>query len=178
MTSQDTIIGIFIDEKCAGEALKHLVANGFDNKELSIVGKGFDGDERVAGFYNDADRIVFWGNRGAFWGGLWRSHHGGVFLTLPIIGQVVIIGYLAQAVVLAIENALVIGGFSALGAALFSLGLKRSSVLECEATLKADGFLVVVHGSNMTMRRAEDVLAALNPIQLEIHENILASKAG
>lgn len=177
MTSKDSTIGIFVDHQAAEDAIKKLVAGGFDMKELSIVGKGFHTEEKVVGFYNAGERIVFWGNRGAFWGGLWGLFFGGVFLTLPIVGHVIILGSLASAVVSAVEGALVMGGLSALGAALFSLGVQRNSVLEYEAALKSDGFLVVAHGTKADMKKAKDILALLNPLQLDSHESVISNKA-
>ncbi len=177
MTAIDATVGIFIDHQSAEAAIKKLVAGGFGMKDLSIVGKGFYTDEKVVGFYNAGERIVFWGSRGAFWGGLWGLFFGGVFLTLPIIGHVIILGSLASAVVSAVERAMVIGGFSALGAALYSLGIHRNSVLEYEAALKSDGFLVFVHGSKPDMEKAIDILNRLDPLQLETHENALSVKA-
>lgn len=176
MTNKDSTIGIFIDHKSAEEAIKKLVVGGFEMKHLSIVGKGFHTEEKVIGFYNAGERIVFWGNRGAFWGGLWGLFFGGVFLTLPIIGHVIILGSLAAAVVSAVEGALVVGGFSALGAALYSFGVQRNTVLEYEAALKADGFLVLAHGTKLDMKKARDILSRLNPLQLETHENTVATK--
>ena len=72
--------------------------------------------------------------------------------------------------VTAVEGALVIGGFSALGAALYSLGVHRNSVLEYEAALKSDGFLVVAHGSKADMNKAKHILTPLNPLQLDTYE--------
>lgn len=177
MSAKDATIGIFIDHLFAEEAIKRLMAGGFDLKELSIVGKGFHADDKVVGFHNAKERTVFWGKRGAFWGGLWGLFSGGVFLTLPIIGHVIVLGSLASTVISAVERSMVIGGFSALGAALFSIGVARSTVLEYEAALKADGFLVVAHGSKANMIKAQDILARLNPLQLETHENTPANKA-
>jgi hypothetical protein len=65
---------------------------------------------------------------------------GGVF-------HVVVIGYLAAAVISAVEGAAVVGGLSALGAALYSSGIPENSVLAYETALTADEFLVVAHGS-------------------------------
>ena len=51
------------------------------------------------------------------WGALWGLFFGGVFLTIPVVGHVVVLGYLATIAITAIENAVVVGGLSALGAA-------------------------------------------------------------
>ncbi len=54
---------------------------------------------------------------------------GGLFLTIPIIGHVVVLGYLAVAALSAAEGAVVVGGLSAIGAALTSIGIPKNSVL-------------------------------------------------
>lgn len=63
--------------------------------DFSIVGQGFHSEEKVAGFYNIGDRIKFWGKNGAFCGGLWSLFFGEIFLTLPMIGPVMVLGHLA-----------------------------------------------------------------------------------
>ena len=98
--------------------MKKLAASGLEMKDLSLVGKGYHTEEKVVGFYNMGDRIKFWGKRGAFWGGFWGLFLGGLFITVPVIGHVVVLGYLAAVAISAIENAVVVGGLSALGAAL------------------------------------------------------------
>ena len=87
-------------------------------KNLSVVRKGYDTDEKAVGCYNIGDRIEFWGSRGAFWGGFWGLFFGGVFMTVPMIGYVVVLGYPATVIIAGLENAVVVGGVSALGAAL------------------------------------------------------------
>src|SRR5271165_4325818 len=128
METADTVIAVFADHPAAETAIKKLTAAGFEMKNLSLVGKGYHTDEKVVGFYNAGDRIKFWGLRGAFWGGLWGLFFGGLFLTVPVVGHVVVLGYLATVAFAAIENALMVGGLSALGAALYSIGVPKDSV--------------------------------------------------
>ena len=71
--------------------MKKLTAAGFDMKNLSVVGKGYHTDEKVVGFYNTGDRVKFWGKRGAFWGGFWGLFFGGLFMTIPVVGHVVVL---------------------------------------------------------------------------------------
>ena len=100
--------------KPAETAVKKLAASGFEMKNLSLVGKGYHTDEKVVGFYNIADRVKFWGSRGAFWGGFWGLFFGALFMSIPFVGHVVVLGYLATAAVAGIENAAIVGGLSAL----------------------------------------------------------------
>jgi hypothetical protein len=113
-----------------------LAQAGFDLKSLSVVGKGYHTDEKVVGFYNVGDRVKFWGKQGAFWGGLWGLFFGGLFITIPVVGYVAVLGYLATVMISAIESAVVVGGLSALGAALYSIGVPKDIVIQYETALK------------------------------------------
>ena len=163
MENTDTVIAVFADHNAAETAVKKLTAAGFEMKNLSVVGKGYHTDEKVVGFYNMGDRVKFWGTRGAFWGGLWGLFFGGLFLTIPVVGHVVVLGYLAAMAFSGIENAVVVGGLSALGAALYSIGIPKDSVIQYETALKADHFLVMAHGATEEMARAKAILGTANP---------------
>ena len=95
MPLNDAVIAVFADHPAAETAVKKLAADGFEMKNLSVVGKGYHTEEKVVGFYNLGDRVKFWGTRGAFWGGLWGLFFGGLFMTVPLVGHVIILGYLA-----------------------------------------------------------------------------------
>jgi hypothetical protein len=169
MADVDVAIAVYPDHPAAEAAIKKLTAEGFAMKSLSLVGKGYHTDEKVMGFYNVGDRVKFWGSRGAFWGGFWGLFFGGLFLTIPVVGHVVILGYLAAAAISAIEGAVVVGGLSALGAALYSIGVPKDSVVQYETSLKADDFLVMAHGSQAEVARARAVLGTTNPLRLDVH---------
>jgi hypothetical protein len=172
----DSIIGVFADHQGAETAIKSLTSAGFNMKALSVVGKGYHTDEKVTGFYNIGDRVKFWGSRGAFWGGFWGLFFGGMFLTIPVVGHVVILGYLAATIVSGLEGAVAVGGLSALGAALYSIGIPKDSVLHYESDLRADNFLVMAHGTAADMARAEEILGNSNPLRMDVHAGSDESK--
>jgi len=172
METSNAVIAVFADHSEAELAVKELTAAGFAMKNLSVIGKGYHTEENVVGFYSAGDRVKFWGGRGAFWGGLWGLFFGGLFITIPVIGHVVVLGYLAAAVLSSIESAIMIGGLSALGAALYSIGVPKDSVIQYETALKADGFLVVAHGDTDEVARAKVILAEANPFRLKVHTDV------
>jgi hypothetical protein len=175
MENPNSVVAVFDDHGAAETAVKKLSAAGFEMKNLSVVGKGYHTEEKVVGFYNAGDRIKFWGVRGAFWGGLWGLFVGGLFVTVPVVGQVVVLGYLATMAIGALETAAVIGGLSALGAALYGIGVPKDSVIQYEAALKAEGFMVVAHGTAQEMARAKTILGTNNPSILDVHTAVAAS---
>ena len=130
MLQNESVIAVFSEHQEADAAVKKLAGAGIELKHLSVVGKGYHSDEKVVGFYNVGDRIKFWGKRGAFWGGLWGLFLGGVLLTIPLVGPVMVLGYLSAVVVSAVEGAILVGGLTALGAALYSAGIPRNSVIQ------------------------------------------------
>jgi len=169
MENPDTVIAVFQDHPSAETAIRTLTAAGFDMTALSVIGKGYHTDEKVVGFYNIGDRVTFWGTRGAFWGGLWGLFLGGLVVTIPVVGQVVMLGYLAAIAIAAIENAVIVGAASALAAALFSIGIPRDSVIQYETALKTDRFLVMAHGPAAEIARAKAILGTVNPTRIDVH---------
>jgi len=62
---------------------------------------------------------------------------GSAFFFIPGIGPLLVAGPLVTWILGALEGAVVMGGISALGAALVSIGIPENSVLQYEAELKA-----------------------------------------
>src|ERR1700691_1352819 len=136
MTDTSAVIASYANHTAAEDAVKELQKSGFDMKKLSVVGKDYHTDEQVVGFYNTGDRMKYWGKWGAFWGGLWGLLFGAAFLIIPGIGPVVAAGSIVPWSVAALEGAIVVGGLSALGAGLFSLGIPKNSVVKYETSIK------------------------------------------
>jgi hypothetical protein len=172
MERNDSVIAVFAEHSAAETAIKKLISAGFEMKNLSVVGKGYHTDEKVVGFYNTGDRIKFWGTRGAFWGGFWGLFLGGLFMAVPVIGHVVVLGYLATILIAGIENAVVVGGLSAIGAAFYSIGVPKDSVIQYETALKTDSFLVMAHGPAAEIARAKTILGTVNPTRLDVHTGL------
>ncbi|WP_370674301.1 general stress protein [Pleomorphomonas sp. PLEO] len=169
MHANNSVVAIFDSHETAEGAVKKLTAGGFDMKNLSIVGKGYHTEEKVVGFYSTGDRVRFWGARGAFWGGLWGLFLSGMFVTVPFIGSVVVLGYFAATLVSALETAVVVGGLSALGAGFYSLGIPKDSVLEYESAIRADSFVVMAHGSADEVAKAKEILSGASASRVDVH---------
>ena len=56
MTMPDTAVAAFADHQAAETAVKKLALAGFEMKNLSVVGKVFQTEESVIGFYNIGGR--------------------------------------------------------------------------------------------------------------------------
>ncbi len=169
MKNSDLAVGVFDTHTNAEGAVKELEKAGFDMKKLSIVGKDYHSEEHVVGYYNAGDRMKAWGKLGAFWGGLWGMLFGAAFFVIPGIGPVAVAGPFVTWLVGALEGAVVIGGLSALGAGLFSIGIPKDSVLRYESALKADKFLLVAHGTADEVAKAADIIKTSGAAESAVH---------
>jgi len=168
MSNENAAVAILNTHTEAENAVKELQRSGFDLKKLSIVGKDYHTEENVVGYYNIGNRMYSWGKLGAFWGGLWGILFGSAFFFIPGIGPLVVAGPLVSSIVGGLEGAVMLGGLSALGAGLFSLGIPKDSILKYETAIKSDKFMLVVHGSADELARAKDVLTNLGHA-VEVH---------
>jgi hypothetical protein len=168
MSKENAGVIVFSTHTEAENAVKELQRSGFNMKKLSIVGKDYHTEEHVVGYYNAGDRMNFWGKRGAFWGGLWGILFGSAFFLVPGIGPLVVAGPLVSAIVGGLEGAVIVGGLSALGAGLYSLGIPKNSIIEYETAIKSDKFVVVVHGSADELAKAKDILKNMGH-EVQVH---------
>ena len=159
MSNPDSAFFVFDTHAAAEEAIRTLGQSGFDMKKLSLVGKGYHSEEKPMGFYTAGDRIKAWGGTGAFWGGIWGLLLAPAGFVLPGLGVVGMAGPIVATLVGALEGAVVVGGLSALGAALTQVGVPKDQVIKYEAALKVDKYLLVVHGSAEDQEKARGVLA-------------------
>ena len=116
MKKDGTVVAVFADHHPVEAAVKRLAEVGFDKKHLSVVGNGYHTNENDGGFYSTGDRIKFWGELGTFWGGL-LGWFGGLFLTIPVVGHVIVLGSTAAIFISVIESVIegAIGGAIAAG---------------------------------------------------------------
>src|SRR5271167_221594 len=159
MSEQNSVVAIYGTHAGAEEAVKELQRAGVDMHSLSIVGKNTHTDEHVIGYYNTGDRMKYWGKLGAFWGGFWGLLFGSAFFVIPGVGPLLMAGPIVGWIVGALEGAVVVGGLSALGAGLYSMGIPKDSILQYETAVKADKFLVVVHGTAEEAAKGKDILS-------------------
>ena len=170
MNNSESVIAIYPTHLAAEIAIKELQQSGFDMRKLSIIGRDYHTDEHVVGYYNAGDRMKAWGKTGAFWGWIWGCLFGSAFFMIPGIGPLVVAGPLVGWLVGALESAAVVGGLSALGAGLFSLGIPKDSILQYETALKTDKFLLLIHASAAETTHAKRVLASTGPEKLQHHQ--------
>jgi len=167
--SPDIAVALYDQHTQAENAVKALQRAGFDMKKISIIGKDYETEEHVIGFLNAGDRAKIFGKYGALWGGLMGVLFGSALMFIPIVGHIVILGPLAAMLFSGLQGAVVVGGVSALAGALTSIGIPKDSVLRYETALKANKFILMLHGDSQEISRAQEVLKSLGLSSFEFH---------
>jgi len=169
MPDTNAVVAVYNTHSAAEDAIDELKKSGVDMTKVSIIGKDYHTEENVVGYYNAGDRMKYWGSMGAFWGGLWGLLVGAAFFWVPGIGPLLVAGPVAAWIVGALEGAVVVGGLSVLGAALYSAGIPRDSILKYETAIKADKYVVVIHGTSEEVSKARVLLATTKPAEVDEH---------
>ena len=169
MSVVNSVVAIYDAHEKAEHAIKELQEAGVDMKSLSIVAKDTHTDEHVIGYYNAGDRMKRWGKIGAFWGGFWGLLFGSAFFAIPGIGPILVAGPLVAWIIGALEGAVVVGGVSAIGAGLMSIGIPKDSVIQYDAALKTDKYLLVFHGTAADVEKAKEIIRGTTQISYAVH---------
>jgi hypothetical protein len=169
MADTNAVIAVYDSHSAADEAVKELQKAGFDMKKLSVVGKDYHTEDQVVGYYNAGERMKHWGKFGAFWGGLWGLLFGAAFFWVPGIGPVLVGGPLVAWIIAALEGAAVVGGLSAIGAGLYSLGIPKDSIVEYETAVKVGNYVVIAHGTADEAAKAKSILNTSKPSSVSDH---------
>jgi hypothetical protein len=134
MTQETNVVAVYPDHDSAELAVSQLRDASFDATKLSIIGQDYHTDEKLVGYYSTGERMKYWGDLGAFWGGIWGLLGAGFFL-VPGVGSVLVAGPLLGAVVTGLESAAVMGGLSAVAVGLIHLGSPKGG---CQQVRKRD----------------------------------------
>ena len=86
---------------------------------------------------------------------------------IPGLGPILVAGPLVGWIIAALEGAVVVGGLSAVGAGIYSIGIPKDSVVIYEEALKADKFLLLAHGTSEEVAKAKEILQTTSPMNLE-----------
>jgi hypothetical protein len=177
MTGNKALAGVYNTHTEAEAAVRELQKAGFDMKKLSIVGKDYHTEEHVVGYYSTGDRMKAWGKLGAFWGGIWGLLFGAAFFMVPGIGPIAVAGPLVGWIVSALEGAVMVGGLSAIGAGLYSMGIPKDSVIKYESQIKSDKFILVCHGTIEEVEKARSILENTKAVEVTLHGDLAGQPA-
>ncbi len=168
--NESAVVATYLQHSDAENAINLLKKHDFNIKKLAIVGRGYHTEDQVVGYYTTGDRMKHWGKLGAFWGGIWGLLVGSAFFLIPGVGPVMVAGSAVAWIVGGLESAVVVGGLSALGAGLFSIGIPKDSALKYESSVKAGKFVLIAHGTAEEAEAARRILSSTAAEEVNVHE--------
>lgn len=156
----DPVIASCETHQHAKEVVEALGRAGWDMTRVSLVGKGDAPADGAHGFFTLGDRVKAWASTGGLWGAGWGLLLGAAIVVMPPIGVVAVAGPIATILLSVLEGAAVVGGVSALAAALAEIGMSSEHAANYAEDVRADRFLVIVHGSPQDIARARNIAQA------------------
>ena len=170
MNAKNSVAAIYETHEQAEHAIKELQEAGIDMKSLSIVGRDTHTEEHIVGYYTAGDRMKYWGGVGEFWGGFWGLLFGSGLFFIPGLGPILAAGPIVAWIVAGLEGAVVVGGVSAIGAGLVSIGIPKDSVLKYDVALKTDKYVLVVHGTPEEVEKAKNIIAGTEQSHFAVYD--------
>ena len=169
MFERNAVVAVYDKHGGVEEAVRALQTSGFDMKRISIVGKDDHAEDQVAGYYSSGGRMRYWGERRAFWEAMWSMLSGWASFAIPGFGPVLVAGPLVGWILTVLDDLALVGGTSALGAALYSMGIPKDSVMTYETSVKGDSILLIAYGTADEVVRARDIIKRTRAVDSVVH---------
>jgi len=141
----------------AENAIIRLQESGFDVTRFSIVAVDLFLSEKALGFYRASDRIKKWALSGGFWAGVWGLLFGFSTYSIPLIGPVLIQGWIG-ALIAAVVMAAVGATLGSLGAFGYDLVAPKSKKIKYKTAVKAGKYLLLAQADPKDLERAVEIL--------------------
>jgi hypothetical protein len=156
--AENAPVAILDSHRQVEESVQRLRQSGFDLSKLSVVALDRHPEQQVVAHYGVGGQVKYWGEFGPFWTEMWASLSGWACIVLPDAGPILVAGPLAGWIVAAVESQVVFGSLSALGAALYGLGISKDAVMRYEAAVRMEKLLLIAHGAGDEVGKAREIL--------------------
>jgi hypothetical protein len=153
------LVAVYRDHVQVQRALEKLDHSNSDLRRVCVVGTDYHVRENVWGHYATGRTFQAWGELGCFWGGVWAVLTGAGVFFLPRLGEVVMAGPVVGWLVETLEKGVMVKGLTVLGAALVGRGVPADSMLDYEADLRGDKFLLMIAGATTELAKARSLIA-------------------
>ena len=162
MGSDESLLCVSNTHADAEAVIRLRSDSGVDMIKLSLLGKGYHSEEHPLGFCTAKDKIRAFGGVGAFWGGLRGLLLAPAVFVIAGFGLIAMGGPVVAALFAALEGAVLVGGASAVGAALPMIGVPKHFVIKYETALKSEKYVLIMHGNSDELSRARAILSTGN----------------
>lgn len=146
--AERTISAVFKNQNQINDLIQRLLERDVPREHISVMGRNFQSDTRIAGFITKRDVILGGLRQGALFGSFFGSLLGlltGVgVLFVPFLGTVVAAGPIGAVLLGAASGALAGSAGAGLASALATLGMPEDKATIYQTRLQAGEFLVMV----------------------------------
>ncbi|ADN08155.1 general stress protein [Sulfurimonas autotrophica] len=156
--SKKVLVKVYDTYDEAAEVVNKLLENGVLKKYISVIAKGEQEEKNEFEYNKNSENMIFWGEQGAFWGGLWGLLSGGILFWTPGVGPIVATGRILTAIAGMAGAAVMFGATGAMTAWLIDLGIEKSLAKEYGDMIQDNKILVIVHGDEDAIEIAKKTL--------------------
>jgi cation transport regulator ChaB len=145
--AERTISAVFKEQNQVDNVLRQLLDRGMPRDHISVMGKNFQSQTRIAGFITKRDVILGGLRQGALFGSFFGSLFGlltGVgVLFIPFVGSIVAAGPIGAVLLGAASGAIAGSAGAGLVSALVALGMPEDKAAVYQTRLQAGEFLLM-----------------------------------
>lgn len=146
--AERTVSAIFKEHQQIDDVVRRLIARGISRDDISIIGKNFHSETKIAGFITKKDVILGGLKQGAIFGSLFGSVlallTGVGVLFIPFIGPVVAAGPIGAALLGAASGAIAGSAGAGLVSAFVALGMPEEKAAIYQTRIEAGDFMLAV----------------------------------
>ena len=156
--SDKVLVKAFDSYEDAAKCVSSLIDGGVLKKYISVIGKGEQEEQNEFEYKKNAENMIFWGEQGAFWGGLWGLLMGGILFWAPGVGPILATGQILTAIAGMAGGAVMFGAAGAMTAWLVDLGIEKSLAIKYGEMIQENKILVIIHGDEDAVKIAKKIL--------------------
>jgi cation transport regulator ChaB len=145
--AERTISAVFKEQKQVDDVIRRLLDRGVSRDHISVMGRNFQSETRIAGFISKKDVILGGLRTGAVFGSLFGSFlsllTGVGVLFIPFVGPIVAAGPIGAVLLGAASGAIAGSAGAGLVSVLTTLGMPEDKAAIYQTRLQAGEFLVM-----------------------------------
>lgn len=146
-TAERTISSVFKEQKQVDDVIRRLLDRGVPRDHISVLGRNFQSETRIAGFITKKDVILGGLRTGAIFGSLFGSFlsllTGVGVLFIPFVGPIVAAGPISAVLLGAASGAIAASAGAGLVSVLTTLGMPEDKATVYQTRLQAGEFVLM-----------------------------------
>lgn len=176
--AERTISAVFKDQKQIDDVIRRLLDRGVPRDHISVMGRNFQSETRIAGFITKRDVILGGLRTGAIFGSLFGSFlsllSGVGVLFIPFVGPIVAAGPIGAVLLGAASGAIAGSAGAGLVSVLTTLGMPEDKAAIYQTRLQAGEFLLLAEIPSDRTGEFQLLLESAGAEEIHTTENTLA----